>query len=64
MKKIRYYRAGRIRTLKLGIDPKQYELDHPDAVKISFADNEEWEARLKNELGCIEEAIEALNNID
>lgn len=31
---------------------------------LAGADNEEWEAKLENELGCIEEAIEALNNID
>ena len=31
---------------------------------LAGADNEEWEAKLENELECIEEAIKALENID
>ena len=56
MKKIRYYRAGRIRTLKPGIDQKQYELDHPNAVKICRVPSDTTLMEWSNDGGC--EAID------
>jgi hypothetical protein len=52
MKKIRYYRAGRIRVLKPGIDPKQYELNHPDAVKIDRVPCDKTLMGWANDGGC------------
>lgn len=52
MAKHRYFRGGRIRTLKEGVDPKQYEHDHPDAIKISRVPSMETLEEWNNDGGC------------
>ncbi len=56
MKKIRYYRAGRIRILKPGVDVKKYEADHPDAVKLGHVPSDDQLMEWSNDAGC--EAID------
>ncbi len=52
MKKIRYYRAGRIRVLKPGINPMDYERNHPDAIKLGRVPCQKTLERWMNDGGC------------
>ncbi len=52
MKKIRYYRAGRIRVLKPEINPIDYERNHPDAVRLNHVPCLKTIERWVNDCGC------------
>ena len=56
MKKIRYYRAGRIRVLKDGVDYREYEKNHPDATRVECIPSDSQLMDWSNDGGC--EAID------